>query len=307
VDGNEWIRQFKYYSLFFSRKIQLWHGSGMKTVGLLKPKIMNHNFIAKFVLAVIGNHPSYDLLILNSTTQKNTRAKAFKYNRLLINGQPRNDIFFKDNIEPYLIGIDHDRYSECVNYKEEGYKLVAYCPTHRAPSETFLSLKDTLDINRLNRFAFKNKIIFIFKYHPKTLKEHMYDLSGATNIFEYNKNSDIYPLLSRCDLMITDYSSIFVDYILQDKPVVFFPFDYDHYVNQERALQFDYRDVTPGKSCLTYEELEGEMKKILVDGIDSYSMERKEVLKKFFDTADGKSCDRILDYIENNKQLKKRI
>jgi len=301
VDGNEWIRQFKYYPLYFTRRIQLWHGSGMKTVGLLKPRIMKLNAVARFILGVIGNHPSYDLLILNSTDQKNTRAKAFKYKELLINGQPRNDVFFKDNVAPYLIGIDDDTYNKCIKFKNEGYKLIAYCPTHRKLTDTFMRLKDTLDVKRLNKFAVENKLIFIFKYHTKTWKEHTYNLKGLSNILEYDKTRDIYPLLGKCDLMITDYSSIFVDYLLLDKPVVFFPFDQEHYVNGERALQFEYKEVTPGRRCMTYDELEAEIRKTIVDGIDDYREERKIILKKFFDTADGQSCDRILEYIRNKK------
>lgn len=301
VDGNEWIRNFKYYLLFNSRKIQLWHGSGMKTVALLKPYIMKLNPIAKLALKIIGNHPYYDLLILNSTVQKNTRAKAFKYKELMINGQPRNDIFFRDNLEPYLAGVDSSAYRKCEQYRNEGYKLAVYSPTHRDPSAEFLALKETLDIKRLDRFAAENKIIFIFKYHPSTIQEYEYDLSGTTNIINYRKNCDVYPLLTKCDLMITDYSSIFVDYIIQDKPVVFFPFDYHYYVNNARALQFDYDEVTPGKKCFTYEELEAELEKILVHGIDDYSEERRVVLTKFFDTVDGNSCDRILNYIEKNR------
>jgi len=298
VDGNEWIWNFKYYMLFAARKIQLWHGSGMKTIALLKPEIMNLNFIAKFVLKVLGNHPYYDLLILNSKLQEKTRAKAFEFKELLINGMCRNDVFFKKNIDPYLVGVDSDVFKKSMQFKRDGYKLVAYCPTHRIPTETFLSLKDTLDVKRLNQFAVENKIIFIFKYHSKMLKEHTYNLSGMSNILEYHKTSDIYPLLGQCDAMITDYSSIFVDYLLLDKPVIFFPFDYDHYINSERALQFDYNEVTPGKKCFTYVELETELKKTIIDGTDGYKKSRKEVLKKFFDTADGRSCDRILEYIQ---------
>jgi len=297
VDGNEWIWQFKYYLLFSARKIQVWHGSGMKTIGLLKPEIINLNFIAKFALKVIGNYPYYDLLMLNSKLQENTRAKAFRYKELLINGLPRNDVFFKDNIDPYLVGIDAGVYKKCMQHKNEGSKIIVYCPTHRIPTDKFLSLKDTLDIERLNQFAKDNKLIFVFKYHSKTVEEHTYDLSGQSNILEYDKISDIYPLLGKCDLMITDYSSIFVDYLLLDKPVIFFPFDYSHYVNSERALQFDYEEVTPGKKCFTYDELESELKKTIIDGIDDHRESRQEVLKKFFDTADGKSCDRILQYV----------
>jgi CDP-glycerol glycerophosphotransferase len=117
----------------------------------------------------------------------------------------------------------------------------------------------------------------------------------------YRKSCDVYPLLTKCDLMITDYSSIFVDYIIQDKPVVFFPFDYHYYVNNARALQFDYDDVTPGRKCFTYEDLETELRRILVDGVDEYREKRKDVLRNFFDSVDGNSCARILHYIEKNK------
>ena len=130
----------------------------------------------------------------------------------------------------------------------------------------------------------------------------MYDLSGTTNIIQYDKTSDIYPLLGKCDLMITDYSSIFVDYLLLDRPVVFFPFDRENYIKNERALQFDYDKVTPGRKCLTHDELEDELKRIIVDGKDDYIEERKRILKHFFDTADGNSCDRILEYVEKHKK-----
>ncbi len=303
VDGNEWVKRFKYYFLFNARKIQLWHGSGMKTVGLLKPEVKKSIKIKKMLSNLKGDHPLYDLLVLNSTIQKNTRAKAFRYKEIMINGQPRNDLFFKDNIDPFLAGIDDETYRKCIKLKGEGFRLAAYCPTHRKPTDTFLSFKDAFDIRRLDRFAAENKVVFIFKYHQKTCDQHTCDLSEASNISEYRKTCDIYPLLTYCDLMVTDYSSIFVDYLLLDKPVVFFPFDYDYYVHSERALQFDYEEVTPGKKCFTYDELETELRTILVNGIDNYRDARKKVLNKFFDNIDGKSCDRIRDYLLKDRLL----
>ena len=126
----------------------------------------------------------------------------------------------------------------------------------------------------------------------------MYDISNADHIIEYHKGRDVYPLFAHIDLMITDYSSIFVDYILQDKPVVFFPFDYDHYVNTERPLQFDYETVTPGRKCFSTKELTDEIKRQLVDNLDDYREERTEVLKKFYDIVDGNSSKRIWDEIQ---------
>jgi len=97
--------------------------------------------------------------------------------------------------------------------------------------------------------------------------------------------------------LITDYSSIYTDFIIQNKPVVFFPFDYDAYLKNERTLQFDYKTITPGPKCYTYQELEKELKKILVDNIDEYEGDRKKIISIFFDIIDGNSCNRIAEYL----------
>ena len=59
-----------------------------------------------------------------------------------------------------------------------------------------------------------------------------------------------------CDLLITDYSSIFFDFLLLDRPIVFFPYDLEQYLSQDRAMYFDYEIMTPGPKCRTYDELE---------------------------------------------------
>ena len=297
VDGNEWIRKFKYYILFAAKKIQLWHGSGIKHVGLQNPDVKKRKYIITLVSKIIGHHPLYDLLILSSTMQKELRAQAFKYKDIMINGQPRNDIFFKNNIEQYLIGIDKYVLNKCITLKQRGLKIVVYCPTHRDDYHIFMQLKDTLDIQQLNDFAAKYNIFVVFKYHQKTPVEHQYDIQGLSNIIEYGKDSDVYPLLLYSDLLITDYSSIYTDFIIQNKPVVFFPFDYDAYLKNERTLQFDYKTITPGPKCYTYQELENELEKILVDNIDEYEGDRKKIISIFFDIIDGNSCNRIAEYL----------
>lgn len=299
VDGNEWVRQFKYQILHAARKYQLWHGSGMKTVGLLKPRVKNQSLPLRVVTFLLGLHPRYDIVSLNSKVQLETRGKAFNYKRFIINGQPRNDVLFVEDVAPYMNGTDRNAYEQVLSYRRRGFRVVLYSPTHRKPTEAFRKLKDTLDPKALDEYAKKNKLLFVFKYHPKTREEHEYDLSGTENIILYDKYKDVYPLFKQVDLMITDYSSIFVDYILLDRPVVFFAFDYDHYVNSERALQFDYDTVTPGRKCGTLEEVIDEMDKTLLRGEDGYRDERKRVLANFYDIVDGNSSERIWTEIRN--------
>ncbi|MCP4220690.1 MAG: hypothetical protein GY765_39045, partial [bacterium] len=104
---------------------------------------------------------------------------------------------------------------------------------------------------------------------------------------------DIYPFLPLADLLITDYSSIYFDYLLLDRPIVFFPYDLETYINEERGLIFEYDRLTPGPHCFSREELEKEVFTALVDLKDSYKEKREEIGKLAFTYRDGKSCQRV--------------
>jgi len=299
VDSNEWIGNFKYHCLFNSYKVQIWHGNGMKTIGMLKPHVQNRGLILRLAVKILGQHPHYDLLIMNSQMQADTRAKGFNYNQLLINGQPRNDLFFKPENVDISMGVDLSVFDRCKAFKENGKKIVIYSPTWREPENELNSLKAALDVSSLDIFAEKNNIIFIIKLHPKSVFK--FNLLNIKNIVEYDRDKDIYPLLGLTDIMITDYSSIYIDYLLLDRPVVFFPFDYNRYVTGERALQFDYADVTPGKTCYNQSELESELIELIIKKNDGYIQQRKMMAEKFFKYIDGRSSERLWEYLNNTE------
>ncbi len=52
------------------------------------------------------------------------------------------------------------------------------------------------------------------------------------NIVLMNPKSDAYPLLSLCDALLTDYSSIYFDFLLLDRPMIFYPYDFEDYVTK---------------------------------------------------------------------------
>ena len=76
-----------------------------------------------------------------------------------------------------------------------------------------------------------------------------------SNIRVLDNESDMYPLFANVDLLITDYSSIFFDFLLTDKPVLFYPYDKDAYLTQDRSMYDDYDSVTPGHKAYNFEEL----------------------------------------------------
>ena len=120
------------------------------------------------------------------------------------------------------------------------------------------------------------------------------------NIVFYDNHRDIYPLLGLTDCLITDYCSIYFDYLHLNKPIIYFPFDYEKYIREDRELIFDYDEMTPGPKCYDQYTLQSEITKTLLEGEDEYKEERKKMLDKSFKYKDGKSSERIYEYIKDN-------
>ncbi|WP_350342399.1 CDP-glycerol glycerophosphotransferase family protein [Proteinivorax tanatarense] len=290
VDGNEWASRFKPFFLIKAKKVQIWHGTGLKTIGLLKP---TYQKLSKLHKAVRKESICYDLVALSSDYQVQTRGKAFNYKDMLVNGLPRNDIFFNENFLKRGLTYDGSSIEKYKRYKEEGYKLVTYTPTWRKHQNDLYQL----DLDKLNEFVKKYNIKFILKLHYK----HQCNLQtkNLENIIEYDKYADIYPLLAITDLLITDYSSIYLDYLLLNKPIVFYPYDSKEYIDGERALLLDYDKTTPGAKVYSQEQLQREIHKTLNEK-DQFKEERLKMQRQFFNYADGNSSQRLWHYIKEN-------
>jgi CDP-glycerol glycerophosphotransferase len=92
-----------------------------------------------------------------------------------------------------------------------------------------------------------------------------------------------------------------MDYLLLDRPIIFYPYDYAKYVKRDRELQFDYDRMTPGPKCLNQGELERELARYLASGEDPYREEREKLLTMAFKYRDGDASKRIWEYIKNNR------
>lgn len=59
-----------------------------------------------------------------------------------------------------------------------------------------------------------------------------------------DKRLDIYPLLPFVDVLITDYSSIYYDFLLLNKGILLYPFDKERFIENSNDLAFDYDEYT---------------------------------------------------------------
>ncbi|MBS7254391.1 CDP-glycerol glycerophosphotransferase family protein [Flavobacterium branchiicola] len=131
-------------------------------------------------------------------------------------------------------------------------KVWIYMPTWREHNPNFI--KEAIkDIDELNEICLKKGILFIMKLHPNSNVDFL--ISKYSNVILLSNKIDIYPLLPYTTTLLTDYSSVFIDYYILKKEVVFYPFDLLDYKAHSREMYFEYEELAKGKKIYNFNEL----------------------------------------------------
>lgn len=104
---------------------------------------------------------------------------------------------------------------------------------------------------------------------------------------------DTSDLLAVTDILITDYSSIFFDFLSTRKPIIFYTYDVEEYT-RHRGLYIDHAEL-PGQICLDITSLKGTLESLL---IDEYSIDRRhqKAIAEFAYLDDGSATNRVIDF-----------
>ena len=297
VDSAEWTHGYRYAASQGARVVQLWHGIPLKLVELaLERKRRIRPFPLNCVYGLFrrirGRRVRTEWLLSTSRfVTERAFGKSFEFRNVSHAGYPRNDALFANTLPLVRVNIDHRVSTIIDRHRASNGKVGIYAPTFReARSDPFAD--DSVDLPALSQAAARLDLLLLIKLHPA-----MHGRLRSTelaNLAFVEPDSDAYPLLPLTDFLITDYSSIFFDYLLLDRPVLFFPYDLEHYLAREREMYFDYGEMTPGPKSFDVQELAGAMADA-VGGVDSWQAERARVRDLVFDYQDGKAAKRLLD------------
>lgn len=272
--------------------INLWHGIPIKTMSLMnKGKTDAINSIQDDYFISTS-------CFFNTVMNSCLGIMGDKY---VITGYPRNDYLFHEN------GIEN--LNNLLDMQIEG-KIVLFIPTYRN-GRTHEDINNIFnfpyfDADKFNNFLEKNDITLLLKLHPN--EEHLilskYDdfvnsriiLISGDNL--EGKEMDLYKVINAVDLLITDYSSIYFDYLLLDRPVIFAPMDLQNYRENRGLLLEPYEFWTPGYKCLNQEDLQ---EKILLElnNPDYFREQRKIIRDIFHKYQDGNSTERVMGLIND--------
>lgn len=265
--------------------INLWHGIPLKKIMY---DVSPPGLEEKIRLKATNN-----FVTCSSISLKKIYMSAFNVDNehCLITGQPRTDIFFNsaDTFTPLRNSLAN------IENKISGKKIILYAPTHRSEGKESIDIEMLIDLSKLNRLMINRDYIFLIKkhfYHKNDTQIEQY-----SNILDITKEDiDTQVLLDIADILITDYSSIYIDFLLKEKPIVFFRYDLDKYLINDRALYFEYDSVTPGIKVKNGSELLETIDHLTRNGYQ-YKTKDQQVTDLFFDYKDGNSSNRVISEI----------
>ena len=209
-------------------------------------------------------------------------------------GLPRNDNFFKTDFVEDIIGNLHRKFDR----PSQPVRLVLYMPTHRDKStregHPFNPFDEAgFDVAALDEILEKGNYILLYKGHFFDSSNNGVNSSSRIITVSDQSYDDMYTFIKDVDILITDYSSIYFDFLLCNKPVILFPFDEEDYVHNSRPFYFDY-SLLEGAHVYSWKEL----CQCLAE--ETYYVPSQKTKHLFNDYCDGNSCKRIVEMITEN-------
>jgi len=273
---SSYLTDINYYTSRNALKVNLWHGVPLKKIefDIQTPPLVNTFANASWFTRFIkgAQHVKPDFVLAPSQFVADYSFKsAFRVNddNIIISSYPRvSDLLSCHPIE---------------SLKSKFRSTVLYTPTWRDDGRDFIQ-QAGFDFPALNAFMKSAESVFIFKLHPSTkitLDKQFSNIIFADNQLDPNE------LLKTADVLITDYSSVYFDYLYLNKPIVFYNFDINSYM-ANREMYFDYDEYTPGIKVGDFPTLIAQLELLVTEkGHDLYLNERRHVASVFQQGSGG--------------------
>ena len=265
--------------------LQTWHGTPLKRMGFDSPALERAG------AGVRRQHKAmmrrWSALLVPSEYFVETFVASYGYEgRLVRKGLPRNDLLVRGVDDGWVkdrkreLGLPADR------------RLVLYCPTFRDRARRLGTPYELpLDLEVMRRALGEDVHLMLRTHYLDKLElTARYD-AFATDV---SRHHDVTELMLLADVLVTDYSSVMFDFANTGRPMVFFTYDYEDYVRDERGTYLDLPDVAPGPMAATTDELVAALRSV-DDDVARYRDRYATFRKRFCEYETGHAAEHVVE------------
>lgn len=299
AEAKYWITNYRVPDHIWPRKdqvyVQCWHGTPLKRLGYdLETSENAIDSIADIRKKYAMDAEKFDYILSPSSFASEKFSSAWNLKetgmeeKVMEIGYPRNDFLLNHTTEDILA------IKEKLNIPQDK-KVILYAPTwrdnqHEAGKGFTYDLN--VDFDRL-RNELGEEYVVLFRVHYLVASKFSFDEYEGF-IYNVSNYDDINHLYLIADLLITDYSSVFFDYGILKKPMLFYMYDLDDYKDSIRGFYFGI-DKLPGRIITE----ENELPDAIRDSIDHFVYDEKyrEFNETFSKLEDGQASKRFVDWV----------
>ena len=187
-------------------------------------------------------------------------------------------------------------------------KIILYGPSwrHGRGFTKFFPFED-FDEKKLVELLRAENILLLLRPHVTELEktelrvffDRLAKNSDVIKIASHKFFPDVNSIIPYADALISDYSALYHDFLLLNKPILFIPYDYEDFALKNGFL-YDYYENLPGPAINTFSELCQSFTEIS-NGQDHYFSKRNALMTKIHTHFDDKSCFRVSQLIDEIK------
>jgi CDP-glycerol glycerophosphotransferase (TagB/SpsB family) len=283
-----------------AKKINLWHGIPVKKGGY-DVDIKGNYFYELYrgnVWKKISRYFSFpweydrcDVVISTSEKTKKLMEGIFGSRAKTVEalGYPCQD--YIKNVYRFMLSSEKTLIDRFQEMKDRNRRIFLYMPTYRdAAVHEGAAMHISMDWAALQQFLEKENAVFILKLHPIDRSDYSF-LQSFSRIVLIDPTLEANVLFPYVDCLVTDYSSVFYDFMLTDKPIVFYCYDLNEYVAKNRTLYADLFDNLPGPMVKDFPSLLDALKNEKLSA--NYAAVKKDILT----FTDGGNAKRVGEYL----------
>jgi CDP-glycerol glycerophosphotransferase len=218
-------------------------------------------------------------------------------------GLPRNDFLLKEHQElPNYLKKQIDYIKQIKKEK----KLILYAPTYRQTAaignSEYYQFSDE-EIEKLVEILRRNNAILGIRLHYFRHSDTLFNIEKYIDnefIFDlgHTKIPEIAPLIREADIVISDYSSVFIEAMYLNKIVIAFAYDFEHYSNEQDGVLYDFELVFPGDIVSNYDDLLLSLKVAINNKEENINQRYRNAQRFFYKHRDTRNSKRVVEMIK---------